>query len=99
MHQPATISPQAGSCPLCGAAMRFDPRYPRAVCPQCAAQARDSSGRLLDFYNEGLSGGFVALIRATGEPYPSHECFINGARCRADEARFGGIVIQVIEET
>lgn len=79
--------------------MRFDSRYPRAVCPDCVAQARDPAGRLLDFYNEGLWGGFLAFIRATGEYYPSHECFINGARCRADEARFGGIVIQIAEET
>ncbi|MCS6994085.1 MAG: hypothetical protein NZP74_09685 [Anaerolineales bacterium] len=85
------------ACPLCGAPMRFDPRYPRAVCPQCAAQACDSQGHPLDFYNEDMSGGFRAVLRGSGQPYPFHECFIGGVRCYADEARLGGIVIQVLE--
>lgn len=77
--------------------MPFDPRYPRAVCSQCAAQACDVQGRPLDFYNEGMGGGFYAVMRESGLPYPSHECFIRGRRCYADEARFGGIVIQIVE--
>jgi hypothetical protein len=32
----------------------------------------------------------------TGEEYPGRECFINGIRCEAEEARFGGIVIQAV---
>lgn len=77
--------------------MPFDPRYPRAVCSQCAAQACDVQVRPLDFYNEGMGGGFYAVLRESGLPYPSHECFIRGRRCYADEARFGGIVIQIGE--
>lgn len=82
-------------CPLCGAPRPFDPRYPRAVCAACVEQARDAEGQPLVFYNEGLSGGFVAVVRATGAIHPGRECYINGARCYADEARFGGIVVQV----
>lgn len=78
--------------------MPFNPRYPRAVCPHCAEKACDSQGRPLAFYNEGASGGFIAIFRESGQPYPSQECFINGARCYVEEARFGGIVIQVVEE-
>ena len=31
----------------------------------------------------------------TGDSYDSHDCWIDGVACRADEARFGGIVIEV----
>jgi hypothetical protein len=38
--------------------------------------------------------GCAAEYADTGEEYPSRECFIDGLRCEAEEARFGGIVIQ-----
>jgi hypothetical protein len=53
-------------------------------------------GRPLTFGNESMSGGFVAHYADGGAPYASHECLIDGIRCYADEARFGGIVIQVV---
>lgn len=86
------------TCPLCGAAMTFNPRYPRAVCFVCAGRASDAKGRALDFFNADIGGGFVALYREGGEKYDSHDCFIDGYACRADEARFGGIVVQLSEE-
>ena len=70
------------------------PRYPRYLCQQCVASATDHSGRPLQFFNEGLSGGFLARYADTGEPVNSHLCFVNGIQCWADEARFGGIVVQ-----
>lgn len=48
------------------------------------------------FYNESLSGGYLANYADTNERYNSHECFIAGVRCRADEAYLGGIVIEVV---
>jgi hypothetical protein len=45
-----------------------------------------------------MSGGFVAQYQDTGEERHSHVCFIDGIKCWADEARFGGIVVQVISE-
>jgi hypothetical protein len=36
----------------------------------------------------------VARYADTGEDYPGRECYVKGVRCRAAEARFGGIVIQ-----
>jgi len=49
----------------------------------------------LGFSNEGLSGEYVAEYADTGEVYEGHECFIDGVRCLASEAKFGGIVITV----
>lgn len=58
-------------------------------------EASDGRGRPLEFGNTSFSGGFVAWYADTGEIRESHVCFIDGVCCRADEARFGGIVIQV----
>jgi len=84
------------ACPVCAAAISPNPRYPRAVCDACALRACDAEGRALDFFNAGFGGGYLAVFRDGGEPYESHDCFIDGLPCRADEARFGGIVVQVI---
>ncbi len=82
-------------CPICGAQVPRLARYPRYVCHKCADKARDESNRPLEFHNESFSGGFVARYADTGEKREGHVCFIEGVRCWADEARFGGIVIQV----
>lgn len=85
-------------CPLCGnSRLHFD-RYPLAVCQDCAAKATNQEGQRLAFYNKDLSGGYRAIVTETGEPYDSHFCFIDGVSCYADEARFGGIVVQVEQD-
>jgi O-acetyl-ADP-ribose deacetylase (regulator of RNase III) len=82
-------------CPICSAPVTPNPRYRRHVCGDCASRAAAADGRPLAFSNIDFGGGFAARYAESGEPYPGHECFIGGVRCRADEARFGGIVIQV----
>lgn len=84
-------------CPLCGRPRPHSERYPLAVCSDCATLAKDQEGKALAFYNQDGSGGYMALVKESGERYNSHICFINGVRCYADEARFGGIVIQVAD--
>ena len=83
-------------CPICSVEVPPNERYPRYVCMTCAGKAASADGRLLKFGNVDMSGGFVAHYADTGEEYPSHECFIGGVKCRADEAKFGGIVIEVV---
>ncbi len=84
-------------CPICSKTVRPNARYPRYVCADCTAKATSADGRPLGFSNVDFSGGFAAHYADTAEEYPSHECFIEGAKCHADEARFGGIVIQIVE--
>ena len=84
------------ACPTCGVALKPVPRYPRYLCGTCASRATDQHGRSLTFCNESLSGGFVAAYVDTGQPYDSHACWVDGVACHADEARFGGIVIEVL---
>ena len=45
-----------------------------------------------------MSGGFRATVADTEADYPSHICYIEGKKCWADEARFGGIVIQIYSD-
>lgn len=82
-------------CPICGAEVRANARYPLYVCRPCAARAEDGDGRRLTFYNTHIGGGFEARFAGSGENYPSRQCYIDKLPCRADEARFGGIVIEI----
>ena len=86
-------------CPICLIELTPSPRYPRYVCAACAGRAVDEDGRSLEFSNESFSGGFVAKYSDTGEARDSHTCYIDGVKCRADEAHFGGIIIQPIDES
>jgi hypothetical protein len=81
-------------CPICGQAVVPTPRYPRYVCATCQRKAAASDGRPLRFFNLTLTGGFGAEYADNGDPYASHECYIDGVKCVADEAYLGGIVVQ-----
>jgi len=82
------------ACPICGVEVAPCDRYPRYVCANCARKAESPDGRPLSFGHVGLSGGYSAWFTDDGMPYQGHDCVIEGVRCRADEARFVGIVIQ-----
>lgn len=87
---------QIHECPICGASLPGIERYPRYICSKCVTESVDESGRLLDFDNISLSGGFKSTYRDTGEVRDSHTCFIRGIECYADEAKFGGIVVEPV---
>lgn len=90
-------------CRICLVDVQPSERYPRYVCESCAMKASSADGRLLEFYNSDPKKkeislfGFHARYADTKKIYKSQECFINGVRCRADEARFGGIVIETVD--
>lgn len=86
-------------CGICHKPVTAYPRYPRYLCRECAAKASDANGRKLQFGNIDFSGGYEAGYADTDEPYNSHQCYVDGIECRADEARFGGIVIEVASST
>lgn len=86
------------SCPICSTPVSHSVRYPRAVCRACCAKACDIQGQKLVFFNLSISGGFGAMIADTKQEYPSHICYIEGNPYWADEARFGGIVIQAYDK-
>lgn len=82
-------------CPLCHTALKAIARYPNNVCSNCAARGTDKEGRLMAFGNVDMTGGYIAKYRDTGEVYERHGCYIEGIKCYANEAKFGGIVIEV----
>ena len=82
------------SCPLCGSAVAENPRYPAYVCERCVDKASSATGRRVRYYNIDMSGGCEGQYEDDGSPYPSSRCWIDNTECRAEEARFGGIVIQ-----
>lgn len=45
----------------------------------------------ISFYNESHWGGFISVV--DGSRGTSHDCYIRGIKCYAEEARFGGIVV------
>ena len=65
-------------------------------------RAVDEQGRELEFFNPELLGGFAAAYRDTGErlatPRDDQACMIDGERCLAREAHFGGIVVEPTAE-
>lgn len=83
-------------CPICSTPIEPSPRYPRRLCSACAFRVKSKDGRPLKFLNECMSGGYAAEYADTGDPYDSHECFVDGIECYADEARFGGIVLETV---
>ncbi|MGA5304205.1 hypothetical protein ACPCHT_30105 [Nucisporomicrobium flavum] len=85
-------------CPICGTEVRPNPRYPDHLCQDCAARAVDADGRPLKLFNVSATGGFAAIYADDETPAEAvtrdHIVFVDGVRCVADEARFGGTVIR-----
>jgi hypothetical protein len=84
------------NCPICSKPVETYLRYPCYVCHECASRASSHDGHALAFHNVSFSGGFVAKNVDNGEQYLSHDTYIDGIKCYADEAYFEGIVIQVV---
>jgi hypothetical protein len=88
------LSPRPGDvpCPTCAAPVAPLPRHPRALCAPCVLEATDDRGRVVHFHNASMSGGVRAAYE-DGGAYASVTCWVRGVRCRAEEGRFGGVVV------
>lgn len=86
------------SCPICGREQPALNRYPDYLCRDCVGRASTEDGRRLDLVNTSAGGGFAARYADDGELCEevtlTHVVHVDGIRCWADEARFGGIVVQ-----
>ena len=85
-------------CPVCGIEKRENKRYPFYVCGACCANILDESGRRLVIANSNEGDGITITYADTEEKRESRECMVQGIRCYAREAHFGGVVIQVFDE-
>lgn len=81
-------------CPICRSTVAESPRYPRYICNTCAARVTDAEGRILTLFQASPDGEYAAAYADNSETYDSNEVYVNGVACWAEEARFGGIVIQ-----
>ena len=87
-------------CSNCGIEMGLglNHRYPKSICGTCVKEVTDLDGRKVKFYNTHIGGyGCQGYYSGTNrkEKYNSNLCYINGREFYAEEARFGGIVIQL----
>jgi hypothetical protein len=90
----AALRPGEHACPICGALAFSSPRHSNSLCPACVMEATDRDGRRVRFLNADASGGIEGRYVEDGAPYNTGECFVRGVQCRAEERRFGGVVVQ-----
>lgn len=90
------LGPGEHPCPICCAPVLASPRYPQKLCPVCVLEATDAEGRSIHFTNTGLSGGLEARYSDDERSLADCECFVRGIRCRAEECKFGGFVVQPV---
>lgn len=81
-------------CPICHLVVTENPRYRNYLCRTCAKKVCDIEARPLRLFQTGPEGRYAASYADTGAPYDSHEVYVDGIACWAEEARFGGIVVQ-----
>lgn len=92
-------------CPICFKESAFQARYPKAVCSDCYAQEkRNDKLEKVSFSNIGFSGGLrVSIYDESGkrlrteDDHTLYEFSLGDHICTAEEARFGGVVIQLKE--
>lgn len=94
-------------CPHCERPTAYEARYPRAVCDHCRSRTTDRAGRRITGYNTDFSGGMIAYYVDTVEDSGSQKeecvevtrtgvCSIDGYPATMQEARFGGIVVEMM---
>ena len=83
-------------CPICSKKLRPIKRYPKYICRECSKQVCDKYGRAVTFSNIDLFGGLIGHYVNTEEEYKSQYFYIKSTKCKAEEARFGGEVIQIL---
>lgn len=90
-------------CPFCGRPAIHQDRYPRSVCDSCFPRTTDRAGRPVVGSNVSFSGGFVAHYadpprEECVEVTRTGRCYIDGREATMGEARFGGIVVQALDD-
>jgi len=87
-------------CANCKKSVSNNARYPKYICGDCTELVTDREGRRIEFYNtEALGHGCQGYYIGTKqkEKYKSNIGYVNNKEVYAEEAHFGGIVIQLKE--
>ena len=93
-----TIDNKVQICPICKNSVFIMDRYPNYICANCVEKygTYTQDGKKIIFSNRTLFGGFKSIV--DGHDTEIHTCYVNNIKCYADEARFGGIVIQPVND-
>jgi hypothetical protein len=85
-------------CPICSQQMPYSERYPNSICGAHYNECIDSNGNHVTYENADEFGGLVSYhtIDNTIVRRIDDTCFVRGIKCFVEEARMGGIVIQVV---
>ena len=89
-------------CSNCYKEVYYQVRYPKYICSECVSKSKyDTKGNLVEFSNLSITGGFrISYLDNQGNTIREDdteeycECIIDGKLFFAQEAKFGGIVIQ-----
>ena len=84
------------TCPICNRIEDIHTRrYKNCVCFECREKyiPLTEYGDKISFGNIDICGGFKSIVNGKETIDPIDICYINGLKCRAVEARYGGIVI------
>jgi len=71
-------------CPICKGSVKPQPRYPTYICEQCLADGVEVNGQVVPKSKVDVYSSL------------SVNCKVQGVDCIAQEARFGGTVVQAI---
>ena len=71
-------------CPVCDESVKPSARYPNYICESCLAGGVEQDGANVDLVDLGV-------YSQVNVP-----CVVKGIECIANEARFGGVVVQPI---
>jgi hypothetical protein len=90
------------NCPICARLFDRPERYPKAICGYCRnSNIKDANGFTVTFQNVDEFGGFQSLHVGEGNQIikkAEHVCYVNGYKCWASEGRFGGIMIEQMNQ-
>ena len=92
------IDNKTQECPICNQSVFLMLRYPNYICVDCIEKygTCTKESRKITFGNKSPLGGFISIV--DDNVAEIHTCYVNNVKCYADEARFGGIVIQPVNE-
>jgi len=83
------------NCPICENTMLKIERYPNMICSECSELTVTEKNVKIEFFNIDHTGGFISVVNNVEGDI--HECYVNNIECSAEEGRFGGIVISVVD--
>lgn len=87
-------------CAHCAKALPLTPRHSRRICADCIDLLTDRDGRAVVFVNKDAYGGLQGFYADDDQhaTYDETACYIGTRKFQAQEGRFGGVVVEVVDD-